>query len=180
MLPSATIHTIYEIGKIAGVVAAVGAIIVGIFKWMAAIYNNLHETTTNVKLLMSNHLPHIQDAIDESNKTVVAIKSDVREIDTRVKANVERMTDLKDQVSNLSTEFVNHIELERREAIIVHAIGAENKVNIAALTAAKKVVDTAAMQDVLRLAEALAASDLSVKPAAPAPVVTINVAPPKV
>lgn len=168
MLSPAALSTIYEIGKITGAVATVGAIIIGLFKWMAAIYNNLHETTTNVKMLMSNHLPHIQTAIDTSNTTVVGIKMDIREIDTRVKANVERMQDLKEAVNALSTEFVNHLELERREAIVMHAIGAENKINIAALTAAKKVVDTAAMRDVLRSAEE-ATVEPFVKPADPAP-----------
>jgi hypothetical protein len=143
MLPPATLSTIYEVCKVAGVVITAGVAFVGLLKWMIAIYTNLHQTTANVNVMMSNHIPHIQAALDESNASVAEIKLNVCEIDTRVRANVERMTDIKDSLSQLGSEFVAHIEMERRDAIIMHAIGAENKVNIAAIAAANKIASSA-------------------------------------
>lgn len=73
------------------------------------------ETNKNVLLLMENHLPHIQEAIENHDKTLNSMQSDFRNMDTKLDGVQTRLDDSKESLHRLGEAFVRHLENSTKE-----------------------------------------------------------------
>lgn len=74
------------------------------------------DTNKNVLLLMENHLPHIQKAIETHDATLVSMQSDFRNMDTKLDGVQTRLDDSKETIHRLGEAFVRHLENSAKEA----------------------------------------------------------------
>lgn len=74
------------------------------------------ETNKNVLLLMENHLPHIQEALDKHDQTLVSMQSDFRDMGTKLDGVQARLDDSKESIHRLGEAFVRHLENSAKEA----------------------------------------------------------------
>ena len=95
-------------GKIAGAFTAFSGIVYGIAIW----FSRISETNRNVALLTSNHLPHLQEALDSHGDSLRSIKSDFKVLDTKVEGMSDRINDTKVAVHTLGQSFLTHLENE--------------------------------------------------------------------
>lgn len=98
-------------GKVAGGATAIGSIVWGFIKWLGQI----SETNRNVTLLASNHIPHLQDALDAHGAALHGIKSDVRDLGTTIEGVSQRLDDTRAGVHTLGEAFLNHLENASKE-----------------------------------------------------------------
>lgn len=76
----------------------------------------IRETNKNVTLLMENHVPHIYEALKEHDKTLTSIQSDVRAMDTKLDAQIERLNDTKSAIHVLGDSFIRHLESSTKDS----------------------------------------------------------------
>lgn len=119
-----------------------GGVVWGIGKFIVSKIQNVLHLGDNVSLLLTNHVPHLQTALDESNKQIVSLASDVRSMDTKIDGVCERLEDTREGMHKLGESFVRHLENASRETIISTANIAENKLKITAIEAASKLAET--------------------------------------
>lgn len=74
------------------------------------------ETNKNVLLLMENHLPHIQEAIENHDKTLNSMQSDFRDMGTKLDGVQTRLDDSKETIHRLGEAFVRHLENSTKES----------------------------------------------------------------
>jgi hypothetical protein len=98
------------ISKAIGAVATVSGILYGGVKWLVSIFKSVQETNNKIDLLTTNHIPHLQASLDEHTQTMQEIKSDVRDIGTRVEGHAERLEDTKKAVHTLGEAFLQHLQ----------------------------------------------------------------------
>lgn len=96
------------IGKICGAITALGGFMYSGFRGL--------QTVSTINKLATNHIPHIQQALDEHGTTMQEIKSDVRDVGTRVDGQAERLEDTKKAVHVLGESFLKHLENASKEA----------------------------------------------------------------
>jgi len=98
------------VGKIAGAAVA----IVGVFyhptKRILAGVRKVFGISESMDALLTNHLPHIQSALDTSAKEMTEIRSDVRDLGTQVSGMGDRIDDTKAAVHALGASFIGHLE----------------------------------------------------------------------
>src|ERR1700722_3282774 len=124
-----------------GIVGVAGGVLWGIGKFIVSKIQNVLHLGDNVSLLLTNHVPHLQTALDEGREQMASIASDVRSLDTKVDGVCNRLVDTQSHVSELNTSFLRHLENASRETIISTAGIAENKLKITAIEAASKLAD---------------------------------------
>lgn len=103
--PDFLTHLIFW-GKVAGAITSISGFAWLVFKWFRAVT----ETSSNVNLLMSNHLPHIQSSLDAHGTALQGIKSDVRDMGTQLSAMGDRVSDTRAAVHVLGEKFIDHID----------------------------------------------------------------------
>src|SRR5271154_6039784 len=101
-----------------GVVGVGGGVIYKVSKYIVSKIQNVLHLGDNVSLLLTNHVPHLQIAMDENGKQMVALASDVRSLDTKIDGVCGRLEDTKTHVSELNTSFLRHLENASRENIV--------------------------------------------------------------
>jgi len=68
------------------------------------------DTNNNVHLLMTNHLPHIQQSLTAQDKVLEGIKSDVGHLG-------QRLEDTRSSMHTLGDSFIRHLEQASKETI---------------------------------------------------------------
>jgi hypothetical protein len=112
-----TQHTL-DIVKIVSVLTGALGVTAGFVKWLSSIFQRVSETSRNVILVTTNHLPHIQVALDKHSVLLTSVVSDVRDMDTKLSAQGRRIDDTKSAVDSLNGAFLNHLN-SSRESIVV-------------------------------------------------------------
>jgi hypothetical protein len=97
-------------GKIAGAAVAIGGLFYHPTRRILAGVKKVTGISDNMDLLLTNHLPHIQTALDTSAREMTEIKSDVRNLGTQVSGMSDRIDDTKAAVHTLGVSFLNHLE----------------------------------------------------------------------
>jgi len=115
------IDLILLILKDTGYVAAGISVIYGVFKWIASAFHTVRNTNANLELLMTNHLPHIQTAVDAQGESLRELKSNVRDLDTKMAGMDTRITDTKTAVHTIGESFLRHLENVSKESTSVAA-----------------------------------------------------------
>ena len=124
-----------------GVVGVAGGVVWGIGKFIVSKIQNVLHLGDNVSLLLNNHVPHLQTALDENREQMVSIASDVRSLDTKIDGVCDRLEDTRKGMHTLGDSFIRHLENASRETIVSTANIAENKLKITAIEAATKLAE---------------------------------------
>ena len=106
-------------GELAGAVGAIGGLGYGVIRWLTVAYKKISAISENVVSISTNHLPHIQDAIDAHTTALQGIKSDVRVMDVKFDGLSTRLDDTKNAVHTLGTVFAQHLENASQEKVVV-------------------------------------------------------------
>jgi hypothetical protein len=107
-----------DVVKVVGVLTGALGVTAGFVRWLSSIFKRVAETNRNVILVTTNHLPHIQAALDRHTKSLAAVVSDIRDVDTKMSGYSKRLDDTKSAVDSLSGAFLNHLN-SSRESIVV-------------------------------------------------------------
>lgn len=99
-------------GKVIGPISTTSGILYGLFRWV----RTTSDTNKNVSLLMTNHFPHMQDCLDAHGTALQGIKSDFRELNTKVDSVGTRLDDTKKGVQVLGESFLRHLENSSKES----------------------------------------------------------------
>lgn len=102
--------------KLGGALSTLGGLIYGGFNWL----RQISETNKNVGLLMTNHLPHISATLQGQDKSLADLKSDVRNIDTKVAGISQRVGDMAEDFHSLENSFIQHLENAEKKEIKKH------------------------------------------------------------
>lgn len=92
--------------EVAGAVTTFGGIALGVINW----FRKISETNKNIKAVMSNHLPHLSAHLDAQSLALQGIKSDVRDLDTKVAGVSQRVGDIAEDFHSLESAFITHLE----------------------------------------------------------------------
>jgi hypothetical protein len=111
-----------NLGYLAGALTFCGLL----YRWaLKPAYNSMSasikvtkDTNSKVALLMENHLPHIQKAIDTHGETLQTIETNVQTLDTKIEAQGQRIDDTKTAVHNLGDAFVRHLDNVAKEVVV--------------------------------------------------------------
>ena len=95
-------------GELAGAVGAIGGLGYGVIRWLTVAYKKISAISENVVSISTNHLPHIQDAIDAHTAALQDIKLDGLSI---------RMDDNRAAIHTLGESFLRHIEGTSQEKV---------------------------------------------------------------
>ena len=106
-------------GELAGAVGAIGGLGYGVIRWLTVAYKKISAISENVVSISTNHLPHIQDAIDAHTAALQGIKGDVRELDVKFDGLSTRLDDTRGAVHTLGESFLRHIETASQEKVVV-------------------------------------------------------------
>ena len=107
-----------DLFKVIGVGVSGVALLAGGLKWLTMIFKRLSEINSSVTLLKTNHLPHIQASLDSHTATLNTLKSDFRDMDTKITGYSQRLDDTKDSVDALNGAFIQHLA-RVQESIVV-------------------------------------------------------------
>jgi len=88
----------------------VSTAVIGLLKWMTAMFRKLSDTNKTITLLTTNHLPHIQAALETHTETLSAMRSDIRDIDTKMTVYGQRLDGTNTAVEAINEAFVRHLE----------------------------------------------------------------------
>jgi len=124
-----------------GIVGVAGSVVFGASKFIVKRIQNVLHLGDNVSLLLTNHVPHLQTALDANREQMVSIASDVRSLDTKIDGVCDRLEDTRAGVHTLGESFIRHLENASKETIVSTANIAENKLKITAIEAASKIAD---------------------------------------
>jgi preprotein translocase subunit SecD len=116
--PESLAHIYYWskiIGEVGGASTVLITAVVAIFKYLKAVYKQRQQLNDTVTLLATNHVPHLQKALDEHGGMLVNITSDVRDIGTKMQGVEDRQEDLRRGVHTLGDSFLRHLEAASRE-----------------------------------------------------------------
>src|ERR1700684_3472567 len=76
------------VGKAVGAIATLAGVSFALIRKPASaiinFFKRLSVTSNHVNLLMTNHLPHISSTLDAHGEALLVIKSDVRNVNTRM------------------------------------------------------------------------------------------------
>lgn len=97
-------------GKIAGSFSALGGLIYGCLKGPIKWIHQVLDTHENVSLIITNHLPHLSEAVKEQGAALQELKTDVRETSIKMDGINQRLDDTKAGLHTLGQAFLNHIE----------------------------------------------------------------------
>lgn len=104
-------------GELAGAVGTIGGLGYGVIRWLTVAYKKISAISENVVSISTNHLPHIQDAIDAHTAALQGIKSDVRAQDIKLDGLSIRMDDNRAAIYTLGASFLRHIEGASQEKV---------------------------------------------------------------
>lgn len=120
-------HSIYKILEMTGYAGAGVAVMYGAARWMIAVFKKLNvliesladvpTINTNVTTIMTNHLPHLTAAVDQSQKNFETLRTDfqgvvssVAGLDKTVAVLASKQETNEDAVHRLGEMFVRHID----------------------------------------------------------------------
>jgi len=112
--PESLQHIYYWLKFTGAAGTAIGAF-VALIKYLSAVYKQRQALNDTVTLLATNHVPHLQKALDEHGSMLVNITSDVRDIGTKMQGVEDRQEDLRKGVHTLGDSFLRHLEAASRE-----------------------------------------------------------------
>lgn len=104
-------------GELAGAVGTIGGLGYGVIRWLTVAYKKISAISENIVSISTNHLPHIQDAIDAHTAALQGIKSDVRAQDIKLDGLSIRMDDNRAAIHTLGESFLRHIEGTSQEKV---------------------------------------------------------------
>lgn len=115
ILTPLAVKTLYGAGAsiLAAVIVAVGKGMFSTYSKAKRTFRQFTDMSTNVEELKTNHLPHIQTAIEDHNKSLLEIKGSLDVMDSKLEGYSEQLKDNKTSVSNLHTAFLQHLENSR-------------------------------------------------------------------
>lgn len=112
-------------GKVAGGITSIGGLTLLIINW----FRKVSETNRNVTLLLNNHIPHVQTALDTHGQTLIAIGSDVRSLGTEIQGVSRRLDDTRTGVHTLGESFLRHLEAASHEVSRIDSLEKKSKRN---------------------------------------------------
>jgi hypothetical protein len=111
------------VGKNAAAVTTIGGIGWGAMWTITSFFHKMTDIGDNILLLKTNHLPHIQAALDAHGTALNKINSDNKIAETTVNAIAVRLNDTKDSVDRLHDAFLDHIQSSAVPEVTVHVSG---------------------------------------------------------
>ena len=109
---------VLDVIKVVSVSTGMLGLSAGFLKWLTSIFKRVAETNRNVILLTTNHLPHIQASLDDHSKSLIAVVSDIRDMDTKISGYSQRLDDTKSAVDSLNGAFLNHLNTTRETVVV--------------------------------------------------------------
>lgn len=105
---------ITALSKVAGyLVTASGLVYAGFKGFYGAVgfvhdtRNSFLETRDTVKLLATNHLPHIQESLNNQDVAIAGLRSNMRNLDTSLADHVKRFEDTKKSVDKINDALID-------------------------------------------------------------------------
>ena len=108
MVPS--IEQIYFYAKIVSSVGAAIGVIYGSLRYLHSAYQQRKKLNDTVILLATNHLPHIQQSLEEHGKVMVELKSDMNTVSVRLSGVSDRLEDTAKGVHTLNEALLRHLD----------------------------------------------------------------------
>ncbi len=110
MVPS--IEQIYFYAKIISSVGAAIGVIYGSLRYLHSAYQQRKKLNDTVILLATNHLPHIQQSLEDHGKAMVELKSDMNAVSVRLSGVSDRLEDTAKGVHTLNEALLRHLDAE--------------------------------------------------------------------
>jgi hypothetical protein len=104
------------IAKYVGTIGVAVGVLYGGVSWLASIFKKVTNISSNVQLVMDNHIPHLQQSLNSQDIALAAIKSDIRNLSTNVDAHSEKLNQTTDSLNELHQSFVDHLENAMKES----------------------------------------------------------------
>jgi hypothetical protein len=108
---------VYLYAKVIGAIGSALTALYGVYSYLKAVYKQRKSIDETVTLLATNHLPHLQTALDEHGKLLIQLTSDVRDVSTKVDGVESRLEDTKVGMHTLGESFLRHLESTSKEKI---------------------------------------------------------------
>lgn len=108
-----SVNSIYIFGKLVGAFATIIGSVYSFFRWVfprVPFVKKVSEINTQVNLLATNHLPHIEAKLDNHSKDFQGLKTDFKVLDEKVEGVSTRIEETKTAVSSLNESFLRHLE----------------------------------------------------------------------
>jgi hypothetical protein len=116
-----------DILKATGAVSGGFILIAGGLRWLFEMFRRLTEIDANVKSLMNNHLPHINNSLDAHVAAFHGLKADIRSLDTKLCTYGTRLDDTNQSVKSLNDAFIQHIESSEKRFIKIENVPKRKK-----------------------------------------------------
>jgi len=100
----------HEIIKYVTIATSLGGAVTGVYHFGKRVVDWFMVPRRTILKLATNHLPHLQATLQEHTNTMVAMQSDLRDLDTKVSGYSERLDDTKKAVNSLHDAFIQHLE----------------------------------------------------------------------
>jgi hypothetical protein len=105
----------YLVSKVIGASGTAVGGLYGVFHWLSSSYKRSKKTDDNITLLLENHLPHMQATMDKHGEALLGMRSDIRDVGTKVDGMEHRLDDTKAGMHALGEAFVRHLETSVKE-----------------------------------------------------------------
>lgn len=103
-------------GKIAGAAVSFISIVALLHtKLVSPVFSRVKTTNEAVAALMNNHLPHLQESLNNQDKVLGEMKTDVEETKSEVKSLQVGLDNTAKSVDTLQTAFMTHLENASKE-----------------------------------------------------------------
>jgi archaellum component FlaC len=138
-------HTLIVAAKVLGTVGVAAGILWKVIMWSFNVIKKIGSINENVEALVTNHLPHIQESLDAHGASLSGLKSDVRDVNTRIGTVETRLEDTRRGVHTLGDSFLRHLEDASKERREIQDTAAQVKKDLdtETIAAIKKIVATA-------------------------------------
>lgn len=127
------------IGYIGGALTFTGGIIAAIAKLLS----RAKKIDSNLTLVLTNHLPHIQSAIDETGRKlgdhIIADEKFQADISGKLSTVEGKVGDVKDSIIGLNDSFIRHLDSVNVEHQQLRAMVSGNKLDIKTLEAVNDI-----------------------------------------
>ena len=156
-MPPAFFNLVMFWSKILGALGTAVGVLYGFFKWLlpkVPFVKQVNETSLKLDSLMNNHLHTIQSSLNAQDGVLTTIKSDVKNLDTKIEGVNDRLEDTKKGVHTLGESFLRHLEDAAKDREEMVSTASEVKKDLDSTNTAKNEVDKLMLESIHKIVQA--------------------------
>ncbi len=101
---------VHELIKWATIFTSIGSALAGVYHFGIKVWTWIMAPRRIIMALTTNHFPHLTATLQEHTEALIAMQSDIRNLDTQVSGYSQRLDDTKTAVESLTTKFIEHLD----------------------------------------------------------------------